>query len=220
MSAPSNGVKTPSTSDSWETLSSLEHVVQHSFMDSDEKSPYTESHITLHQCPELVVSTVRYLIAKHSNLRTGANVTRAATKCGLLYLAKWRELAVLKIAGDQVYEHGNEKARLKVANRSFEFELSIGKIPYTCYCFRYVAAAIANISAFLGLPGSTVATVTLIAAFSLSEEWLPRNRVQEFEQELKRFKEWVTGEVRKFPGDVVINQPIRGLIMGSDYQRE
>lgn len=210
----------PCPHEDWDTLPSLELVARNTFMTSSETGQEAEKHITLHTCPELVISTITYLIHKEKNLKTGADVTRVATKYGVYYLSKWRELEVLKAAGDQIYEQGDEKARLKFGRRSFGFELSISKQAYTCYCFRYVAASISNMAAFLGLPGSTVATVALIAAFSMSEEWLPRNKAQEFEKELGRFKAWLVARANLVPGMLVIDRPIQKLLLGGEDHPE
>jgi hypothetical protein len=225
MSERTNGINrinrpSPSPSENWDTLPSLEYVANTSFRIPQEKAPNTNSHITLHKCPELVSTTITYLIGKHRYLKTGANVTRVATKCGVLYLAHWEELALLKIAKDLIYEQGDERARLDVSRRSFEFKISISEIPITCYCFRYVSAMISNISLFLGLPASTVATMALIAAFSLSEEWLPRDRAQQFEQELTRSALWLKQQVKALPSQVVISQPVQKLLLSSEFYDE
>jgi hypothetical protein len=165
----------------------LEEIVK-SDRDNDESE-----RISISRCPALIKSTFWFLKSKDEHLRTEAKTTRCLTKAGLQILQNIPGLSSIREQRRRVHLEGNDLERLYWMNQDYSISnrLLVCGVKSTCYLFKRVLGALSNIASDLGIPTSTVVTLTLLAGMGTSEKWVPKRDKDRALAEIKRFVEWV-----------------------------
>jgi hypothetical protein len=156
--------------------------------DSDELA-----RITINRCPESIKSTLWFLKSKDKNLRTEAKTSRCLAKAGLQILQDIPVLDSIREQRKRVYLEGSDLDRLYWMNRDFRISsrLLICSTRISCYLYEKVLGALSNLASDLGIPVSTVVTISLLAGMAISETWVPTRDKDKALTEIRRFNDWI-----------------------------
>lgn len=148
---------------------------------------------TVNRCPELVCSTVNYLRNKDDALRSKAAVTRYLTAYGVQVIQRIPSIKDIKAKKRSAYECGTERDRLMMSENVYDFSrrISIAYKRMTVYAPRTFGAAMDELATDIGTSVETVVKMSLIAAISFSDRWVPEHHRKLMSEEFFRFIEWV-----------------------------